>query len=106
MKRLFCLLLLVVVMLTLFTGCTTGEKISSISEEIKAEATKNSLSETFVLVYGNKHVDTYFYYRDTVTDVMYVVKDGTQEAGLTVMLDPNTGLPLTYTNWLEYKEEL
>ena len=46
----------------------------------------------------------YIYYRDTVTDVMYMAIENND--GLTVMLEPDTGKPLTYTRYLElYKGE-
>lgn len=48
---------------------------------------------------------TFYYYRDTITDVMYVLfreKDGyAGMGGLTVMLDPENGLPLTFARWQE-----
>ncbi len=43
------------------------------------------------------------FYRESSTDVMYVLyREGSSYAaagGLTVMLDPETGKPLTYENW-------
>ena len=38
-------------------------------------------------------------YRETSTDVMYF-RCNDVGGGVTVMLDPQTGGPLTYTNWL------
>lgn len=53
----------------------------------------------------------FFYYRDTVTDVVYLwgrAKAGyAGMGGLTVMLDPETGLPLTFDRWEElYREAI
>lgn len=45
----------------------------------------------------------FYYYRDIVTDVVYI-RTSTGET-LTAMLDPDTGLPLTYTRYLELYEE-
>ena len=44
-------------------------------------------------------------YREGTTDVLYIKPSG-RESGFTVMLDPETGLPLTYKVWKEkyYKE--
>lgn len=44
-------------------------------------------------------------YREVYTDVMYVKtqKYGGSERSITIMLDPETGKPLTYSNWLKYK---
>lgn len=39
------------------------------------------------------------FYRNTVTDVLYLW--GGNHAGFTEMSDPETGLPLTYTRYLE-----
>ena len=44
------------------------------------------------------------YYREVVTDVIYLVTYG-DVAVLTVMLDPDTGLPLTYTRYLELAQD-
>lgn len=43
----------------------------------------------------------FIYYRDTVTDVLYVWRKSGYSGGLTVMLDPATGFPLTYSRYLE-----
>lgn len=39
-----------------------------------------------------------YLYRDMITDVLYM---GSEEGGLEAMLDPETGLPLTYTRYME-----
>ena len=42
-------------------------------------------------------------FRETTTDCLFVRY---REGGLTQMLNPQTGKPLTYTNWIEkYKEK-
>ena len=43
----------------------------------------------------------YDYLRETVTDVLYLKYKGGYAGGLTVMLDPETGLPLTYERYME-----
>lgn len=53
----------------------------------------------------------FFYYRDTVTDVVYLwgraVKAGyAGMGGLTIMMDPETGLPLTFARWEEMYHEI
>ena len=45
-------------------------------------------------------------YREPVTDVLYLCFKGYQEGGLTAMLDPETGLPMTYTNYLAQYSEM
>ena len=53
--------------------------------------------------YGNS---MFYYYRDALTDVVYVqYREKASYAGmgcLTVMLDPETGLPLTVARWEEF----
>lgn len=44
----------------------------------------------------------YDFLREEVTDVMYL--RCTSVSGLTVMLDPETGLPLTYARYIEIYE--
>ena len=46
---------------------------------------------------------SFTYYRDTITDVMYLWQHsvGNEGVALTVMPDPATGLPLTYARYLE-----
>ena len=47
------------------------------------------------------------FYRDPVTDVMYLCLSDYNESGLTAMLDPETGLPLTYARYMDlYKQQI
>lgn len=49
------------------------------------------------------------YYRDKVTDILYMrfyyisgyAGSGAEAGGLTVMLEPDSGKPLTYTRYME-----
>lgn len=49
------------------------------------------------------------YYRDKVTDILYMrfyyisgyAGSGAEAEGLTVMLEPDSGKPLTYTRYME-----
>ena len=92
-----------------------------------ADASKEQGSETdlaypenmgFELVYESPrtwYADPYYaYYRDRITDVMYVwVCTGENEdlhraymsGGLSVMLDPDTDGPLMYDRWVELTEQ-
>ena len=48
----------------------------------------------------NSYEYHFFYlYRETTTDVLYVARE--RDGTLTPMLDPETGLPLTYKVWQE-----
>ncbi len=45
-------------------------------------------------------------YRCPVTDVLYIVYHGYRKGSLTVLLNPQTGFPLTYTDYLFFKNDL
>lgn len=47
------------------------------------------------------NTDKFTYYRDVVTDVMYICFEEYNKAGMTVMQDPETGLPLTYARYMD-----
>lgn len=46
------------------------------------------------------------FYRDPVTDVLYLCRSGYNETGLTTMQDPETGLPLTYSRYMEIYNQI
>ena len=43
----------------------------------------------------------FYYYRETATDVMYIVCFNSTGAGITPMVNPDTGLPMKYSEYLE-----
>ena len=43
----------------------------------------------------------FYYYRETATDVMYIVGFNSTGAGITPMVNPDTGLPMKYSEYLE-----
>lgn len=46
------------------------------------------------------------FYRDPVTDVLYLCLSGYSETGVITMQDPETGLPLTYSRYMELYNQL
>lgn len=61
---------------------------------------------------GFSKVDFYYYnrtgfylYRNTITDILYILYDSKEKCQLTEMHDPETGLPLTYKRYLEMVEK-
>ena len=52
--------------------------------------------------YGNG-TPCFCFYREPVTDVIYVEKR--TSGGMTVMMNPETGKPLTYTDYVKIKEK-
>ena len=43
----------------------------------------------------------FYYYRETATDVMYIVCFNSTGAGITTMANPDTGLPMKYSEYLK-----
>jgi len=104
-KILICILLVVV--FSFATGCglsAPATQAPSAFEEPTEESTFVGGME-FVGYsrgyYEGTNTDAFTYYRDVVTDVMYVCFEEYNKGGMTVMQDPETGLPLTYTRYME-----
>lgn len=89
MKK-FLLMMLVITMTLTVIGCTPNDRNAN-QEPTNQELFDGGLE----CISTSKHI---YYYRDIVTDVMYV---RCYSSGLTEMSDPETGLPLTYTRYLE-----
>lgn len=103
MKKLFCILLVLIVLLS-FVGCSSKSTAEETGTITASEEAKTTITHaTFEVVCGESW-DEILYYRDTVTDVMYIRWQSNNEGGLTVMMDPYTKGPLTYDNWLKYKK--
>lgn len=97
--------ILLIVVVVIFAGCNAE---SSVQTEKPAAHVENV---GFELVYESPHevrTDPYYaYYRDRVTNVMYVWVANSKEynssvGGFSVMLDPATSGPLTYEKWCQY----
>lgn len=90
MKK-FILIVLAITMILSVTSCNSN-----------SENKEPSNQELFDggLEYLGRSQDCH-YYRDVVTDVMYLYYNTLKAGGITEMSDPETGLPLTYTRYLE-----
>ena len=86
------MLLVMLAVLCTFTACKPSTTEPSAEEQAEAAA-----DMVRIKLAGND----FTYYRDTITDVMYLRYHTINAGGLTVMLDPETGLPLTYTRFVE-----
>ena len=77
-------------------------KASSTDVSISSEDSSSSLVFGMELISSDSDFDLY---RESFSDVLYILysrKSGyAGMGGLTVMLDPLTGLPLTYSNYLD-----
>lgn len=89
--RYFAFLLSVFLFCSLFFGC-------SVVAHDMGTSSKRFEQVYYVNLDSDNHVR---YYRDCVTDVMYICFTGYRKAGMTIMFDPTTGLPLTYSAYSE-----
>ena len=112
MKKLICILI-VVLMIVCLLGCSEQTVTASIANsgsfDVTPEATISSSTSFELEKVGRCVINSYDsidYYRDTTTDVMYMCFMGRRKAGLTEMHDPETGLPLTYTRYMEIYNNL
>lgn len=106
MKKIFAIFM-VVVLLFVMNSCAAADPSASASGTATETVTGNqSEFEAFEMELVGKCVvsnsgDIFYYYRETTTNVMYVTRYDYHAGGLTVMLNPETGLPLTYDRYME-----
>lgn len=109
-KLMIALALIVIVIVCSTLGCNasnTKDTTTTTTTTIVAEASENNFG--FEEIYTEPRYSIYVY-REISTDVMYctyseIVAYGGL-GGLTVMMDPQTGGPLTYENWVaNYKNK-
>ena len=95
-KKLLSALLYLVMVASLVVGCGKVQ-----AEE--ASVANDEKSATIAVAFDLVETEYYFIdvYREVYTDVMYMESAYEHGIGLTVMLDPATGLPLTYANYVE-----
>ena len=94
MKKKFLVLLFVAIcMISIFSyGCASNYTNTAYN------APKNS-SSYIEFEYIESFGEDMSVYREVSTDVLYVYKHRGYGGGFTVMMDPRTRGPLTYTNW-------
>ena len=89
------------------TGTGNGPAVSSGPAQTETTLDNGSLLEAVFSQSDPDNRGRITYYRDIVTDVLYIKVYCTSAAGyagaggLSVMLDPDTGKPLTYTRYME-----
>ena len=88
-----------------FSACCFSQSANATNNTPKtiftAQAAEKKLVFKLIEVdYYNSDTSCISVYRETTTDVMYMTFHENHGGGLTVMIDPQTGGPLTYTNWL------
>lgn len=116
-KKITAILIMALTMILTFSACAvpggTTSSASSATDVTSMSDTDVTLTESdnaFEMELVGESSEGYFkYYRDIVTDVLYV--EYAQKVGyaglggLTVMLDPESGLPLTYARYMEIYNE-
>ena len=107
MLGVFAILIVVLAILT-FAIDKDFERANEISVAETAEYVDQSASTPIGMekVSGVKGAITtvnmnFYYYRETATDVMYIVGFNSNGAGITPMVNPDTGLPMKYSEYLE-----
>lgn len=107
-----CVVILVLVFIGVFiVADNMSTANASAKENTSVESTEKPVVETTNKLIPNSNFERvsedelfFTYYRDKVTDVMYICYDEYDSGGLLEMHDPNTGLPLTYQQYLEYQK--
>ena len=80
----------------------TIESKSDSESDSKTDSEETAVEDVFEVEYvGVSSQYNFHFYRETTTDLIFV---RTGQAGLTVLPDPETGLPLTYTEYLKMGE--
>lgn len=119
-KKIFALLLAVIVILTVFVGCDangsttitgTGNGAEPVETTTEDVLHVDSEDTEFEVVWSVEFRGaTYEYLRNKATDVMYLrtsdneLFNAVYPEGFSEMTDPNTGGPLTYDNFVKYLE--
>lgn len=108
MKKALVIITLVILLLTTMSCVSLGTS-SSAADSPNTKVETPEISEPFEMELIKKQkIDSdiaFYFYKETITDVVYVrclQKAGYAGAGgLTVLSDPETGLPLTYARYIE-----
>lgn len=102
MKRRLLVVLTIVMMTIIFTGCSEAEKnVSNLSVQPDSNEENIDFPFQMELLYESGFSGGFCVYRNSVTDVLYLWKWSGDKGGLTEMSDPETGLPLTYERYMD-----
>ena len=94
MKKIITIFLAIILCLTL---------VACIGTPAEATDSANAYQMDKIAYFSDSELTIY---REPVTDVLYMVYDKFNFGGVAVMLDPETGLPMTYTNYLAQYNEM
>ena len=103
MKRIFKVIIVTLIAITLiFTICGCDKNAQTPNNDSSATENTQKVYMWFTYIGGSGNFD---FYKEDSTDVIYIYAyEGHgygAGAAMSVMLDPETGFPLTYTKWVE-----
>lgn len=106
-KSLICIITGVVLILAFFL-CSCATATANSTQNTAQDTDLPSRNNPFKLELVGKSSDeytTFYFYRDVVTDVIYIAQRekayNAGMGGLTVMVDPETGLPMTAARYVD-----
>jgi len=110
--RIFTVVLVAFIVVSVVTLGGCGDDVVSGSGEVHhaSESTSETeaVEENLIGMEKMGSAGNFTYYRDVSTDVMYLWRFergyNAGYGGLTIMVNPKTGLPLTYSDWIEFKD--
>jgi len=112
MKKIVAIVFVVIMLLAMGSCITTGADLDTATEtNTKVNSSQSLVPFEMELIGESRTKDgKYAFYRESVTDVVYVqYREKLMNAGmggLTVLVDSETGMPLTYTRYMEIYSNL
>ena len=107
-KKLMCgvCILVSIFLICVMAGCSVAEGTPEPQNTTYSDYSTTKENRVGMEKMGS--AGNFVYYRDTSTDVMYLWRCekgyNAGYGGLTVMMNPETGKPLTYADWVEFEE--
>lgn len=104
MGKLYKIITVVAIATILFTGCSKNQTTEIGTQE--TETVSEFTLTTIVVRTPDKRDEACHFYKDPVTDIVYMQFKGSYgNGGLIWMPDPDTGLPLKYDRFSNLYEE-
>ena len=97
----------VLILLAFLAGCNATPNAIPPEENNTVIVDRDDVGFEEVITFHDDGAN-YTYFREVATDVLYVWRDPGSHykmAGFSIMMDPQTGGPLTFENWANYLKE-
>lgn len=105
MKK-FLLFFLVLFCFFVFTACdSVSSEYYTVSSESYSDLLNDSIQPFDMENVGSSNDGKFVFFRDPISDVLYIWRKSGYSGGLTVMLDPESGLPLTYSRYISIYDD-